>query len=479
MYYIKRAERTVNVFWESVAIEIEKSIAKLKSEYQNKQKPVYFDFRDACNQWVKRSDKYTHLIHRYPAKLLPYIPIFFLFDPKCQKKKGYLLDPFAGTGTVLLEGITHPYNKMDALGVEINPLARLISKVKTTPLKTSVLEKKADDLLAAISKTRRQFEIPQFPNIDLWFKRKAQRDLSRIRYHIEHLRDSNYKDFFWVCFSSIIRRSSLADPKIAPPVVLKEIEYSDKKQTEKVRKQILEKQNPRSIEYFNEEIIKNIKRMNEFSNVMKNESVKSQIVWDDVRTLKKGNCAYKGQIDKSSATNISGVDLVITSPPYINAQKYIRTLKFEIIWLGLMDYSELIELDKQFIGTERIYSDDYSEIIQVGENIADNTIKQIYEKNKKRAGIVAYYYQSMATGMKKIYDALNPGGRFVLVVGNNLVLGKRIQNHKILKNIATQQIGFNLDFIAKDEISSRGMITKRHETSGIILDEWVIVLSKN
>jgi hypothetical protein len=136
-------------------------------------------------------------------------------------------------------------------------------------------------------------------------------------------------------------------------------------------------------------------------------------------------------------------------------------------------------VDKQFVGTERIYLDEYSQITLVDEKIADNTIKQIYKKNKKRAGIVAYYYQSMATGMKKIYNSLNPGGRFILVVGNNLVLGKRVQNHKILTNIATQQIGFNLDFIARDEINSRGMITKRHETSGIIPNEWVIVLSKN
>lgn len=467
------------MFWESVALEVQRSITKLKSEYRKKQRPIHFDFRDACNQWVKRSDKYTHLIHRYPAKLLPYIPIFFLFDPEYKYNNKSLLDPFAGTGTVLLESIIHPYNKMNAFGVEINPLARLISKVKTTPLNKSVLEKKTENLLLAIRKTRHQFEIPQLPNMDLWFTKKAQRDLSRIKHHIESLRNSKYKDFFWVCFSSIIRRSSLADPKIAPPVILKEIEYSDKKQSENVMKQIIEKQNPEPIEYFKEEIGKNIKRMSEFSNVMKNETVQSQIVWDDVKTLKKGNYTHKGHIDKSCATEMTDVDLVITSPPYINAQKYIRTLKFEIIWLGLMDYSELIELDQQFVGTERIYLNEYSERVLVEEKIADNTIKQIYKKNKKRAGIVAHYYQSMATGMKKIYNALNLGGRFVLVVGNNLVLGKRVQNHKILTNIATQQIGFNLDFIARDEINSRGMITKRHETSGIIPEEWVIVLSKN
>jgi hypothetical protein len=229
-----------------------------------------------------------------------------LFDPEYKNNNGSLLDPFAGTGTVLLEGIIHPYNKMNAFGVEINPLARLISKVKTTPLNKSVVEKEAENLLSSIRKTRRQFEIPQLPNMDLWFTKRAQRDLSRIKHHIECLRNSKYKDFFRVCFSSIIRRSSLADPKISPPVILKEIEYSDKRQTENVRKQIIEKQNPKTIEYFKEEIEKNIKRMSEFSIVMKNETVQSQIVWDDVKTLKKGNYTHKGQIDKSCATEMTG-----------------------------------------------------------------------------------------------------------------------------------------------------------------------------
>ncbi len=473
------AQRKPRVSWDSASQEVDAHIKQLKSDYKRYREPIRFRFRDTCSQWLKRSDKYTHMIHSYPAKLLPYIPIFFLFDPSYENRTGYLLDPFAGTGTVLLEGVIHPYQRMNSLGVEINPLARLISKVKTTPLDTTVLQEMANDLVTAIETTPGQFEVPQFPNIDFWFKKKAQRDLARIRYHIDCLEDSDYKDFFWVCFSSIIRRSSMADPKIAPPIILKPIVFSDKKQTERVRKQIMEKQKPEPINYFDEEIKKNIRRLDEFCAAFEDRTVRSEIVWDDVRTLQKGNYVHKGQIDKSSATSLSGVDLVITSPPYINAQKYIRTLKFELFWLGLIDYEDLAEMDKQFIGTERIYTEEYSKMIQVGEKIADSTIKEIYQTNKRRAGIVGTYYRDMAVAMKQIYDALNSGGRFILVVGNNLVCGKRVQNHHVLANIATQQIGFELEFIARDEIKSRGLITKRHETSAIISDEWIMVLNKN
>jgi hypothetical protein len=37
---------------------------------------------------------------------------------------------------------------------------------------------------------------------------------------------------------------------------------------------------------------------------------------------------------------------------------------------------------------------------------------------------------------------------------------------------------FREETVLVDEIRSRGMITKRHETGGLLLDEWVIVLRK-
>lgn len=193
-------EKKSIAFFESASENVAKYIKQIKSDFRRHREPVNFSFRDICSKWIKRSDKYTHLIHSYPAKLMPYIPIFFLFDPSYANKKGYLMDPFAGTGTVLLEGIIHPFNKMNTLGVEINPLARLISKVKTTPLDLVALQKKARELIANIQTTSRHAEIPKFPNINFWFKEKAQIDLAKIRYRIERLENSHFKDFFGFVF---------------------------------------------------------------------------------------------------------------------------------------------------------------------------------------------------------------------------------------------------------------------------------------
>ena len=71
-----------------------------------------------------------HSLHAYPAKLLPNIPYYFLHSG-ILKNSGIVLDPFCGTGTVLLEASLAGHT---TVGAEINPLATLITEVKMSKL---------------------------------------------------------------------------------------------------------------------------------------------------------------------------------------------------------------------------------------------------------------------------------------------------------------------------------------------------------
>jgi hypothetical protein len=422
-------------------------------------------------------------MHRYPAKILPYIPIFFLSSEAYASHRDVILDPFAGTGTVLLESIIHPYFKRNAFGVEINPIARLIAKVKTTPLDTIRLKKEAEVLVNRIKAFSGEAEIPDFPNRDLWFSPRIQVQLAKIRKCIEAVEDPDFRDFFFVCLSSIIRDVSLADPKIAPPVVLKPGNFHKNPQRQKEVAALLRKKKwARPLAYFIRNIKKNIGRIEALNHVeeVASKKVRSVIIWDDARELKRGKQLAKGIIDKSQAEPLESesIGLVITSPPYINAQKYIRTTKFELFWLGLVKGEELAALDGRFVGTERISYKEYNEITVIGVESADHLIKQVYDRDKEKAGIVSRYFGDMHKAMKEIYRVLKKGGRLILVVGDNTICGLGIENHKILSDIATQEIGFELETILVDAIRSRGMITKRHETGGLVPDDWVIVLKK-
>ncbi len=459
-------------------------LIEFRKEFRDSGEPLRVSFRSLCSEWTwaKRSEVYTHLMHKYPAKILPYIPIFFLSTDSYASPTDCVFDSFAGTGTVLLESIVHPHFKRNALGVEISPLARLIAKVKTTPLDITRLRKEARDLAARIKSFSGDVEVPEFPNRDLWFPQRIQLELAKIRRCIEEVENPDFKDFFLVCLSSIIRDVSLADPKIAPPVVLKPENFSNNPDRQKQVEALLRKKKwARPFGYFRRSVSRNIKRVKLLSDVEEivSKKVSSTIIWDDARQLKYGQLLAKGMIDKSDAKEVDNgsIGLVITSPPYINAQKYLRTTKFELFWLGLIGQDDVVDLDRQFVGTERVFQEEYQNATLLGVESADCLIEQIYTKDAEKAGVVSRYFRDMRQAVSEIYRVLKKTGRFVLVVGDNTICGLPVENHKILTDIATE-VGFRLDVIFVDEIRSRGMITKRHETGGMVLDDWVIVLEK-
>src|SRR5947209_1395898 len=86
-------------------------------------------FRDSDGT-IGRRDFVTHWIHRYPAKMFHRIPEAIL-DALPSDSQLTILDPFCGSGTVLLEGMLRGHS---TIGIDINPIARLISRVKTTAI---------------------------------------------------------------------------------------------------------------------------------------------------------------------------------------------------------------------------------------------------------------------------------------------------------------------------------------------------------
>ena len=110
-------------------------------------------------------ERITHSVHPYPAKLLPHIPHFLLSHPDLLPEKGVVGDPFCGSGTVLLE--TALVGK-HAWGLDCNPLATLISQVKTTPIEPSRIAR-------GLQRIRKNAPLiqnpitPDVPNLRYWF----------------------------------------------------------------------------------------------------------------------------------------------------------------------------------------------------------------------------------------------------------------------------------------------------------------------
>lgn len=120
------------------------TIEQLFQQYEEKNHAIMVDFKSLVPEIVK-PERYTHLIHPYPAKLLASIPYYILRTERFCPNGGVVLDPFCGAGTVLLEAILCGKN---ALGADANPIARLISEAKTQYVPANDLKIELDILLS-------------------------------------------------------------------------------------------------------------------------------------------------------------------------------------------------------------------------------------------------------------------------------------------------------------------------------------------
>jgi len=412
------------------------------------------DFQRKYNAKAILSTNYlTHGIHSYTAKLIPHIPHYFI--EKYTKRGDVIFDHFCGSGTTLLEARLLGRN---AIGIDINPLATLISEVKTTPLDT-------DELNLAIRLVKEKVRngygriIVKFPNINYWFCKKAQNELSKIKFNVENLNgrfNENINKFLLTCFSSIIRKSSYADPRMAKT-------YKSKRVIEKIENGWT----PTPIQYFEKVLDKNLERIKSVSEHLNRNNNYVKVFQGDAR-------------ETSSILNqnrIKKVDFIITSPPYINAQDYFRSYKLELWWLGLATPEEVRYLNKQAIGTENISGSNYNSIPKSENRLLNPILNKIWKINKKKSYIIYNYFENMERVVKESYKALKIGGHFCLITGNNTICGIQIPTYKILIYIA-ENTGFKLVEIFRDEIRNRSLPPDRNHQGGIIKEEWITVFRK-
>lgn len=463
------------------------TLKPITEQYErDNRKPVILDFKAATHALIgdnyNKDNRHINYIHSYPGRIFPYIPLYILSLYDFIHLDGYLLDPFAGSGTILLESIINPFVKRNSIGVEINPLARLISRVKTTPMDFSRIDQFTRELGKRYSQSADgETYVPSFKNLDLWFSPKAAERLAKLRYSIENLDiSSDYRDFFWVCFSSVVRKVSKADPYIPPPVVLKPEKYKNSPRYERLKALLESVENPDVWALFEEVVNNNRTRLETLHNFeeVRNGKVTAEVIWDDARRVKKGLLSERGKIVKDSATVLptNSIDIICTSPPYLTAQKYIRTTRLELLWLGYTE-EEVRDLVKTSIGTERVSAESGFYVSPLGIDSIDSLVDDTLCKSRVRGSMVYGYFKNMIKALKEMYRLLSNGGYAVLVVGSNKVLGKRVRTYRLLTDAAIS-LGFREITILRDEIRTRSMMTARNGTGGLIRDEYIIILKK-
>ena len=293
----------------------------LHNQYQLARAPIEVNFRKLV-PFTSGVDRLTHLIHSYPAKVLLNIPLFFLHCDQVGDV-GHLRDPFCGSGTVLLEGMVRGWS---VSGADSNPLARLISKVKLTALDV-------DEISAAEKRVRDQWKKdwqPFMPVVDVnyWFAEGAQKKLGGLSAAIGREENVQVRNFLYICLSAFVRKASFADPRLSVPVRAADISAQ---WTTVERYDVLE--------LFEATVADNSRRVAMLSG-LQNGSSSEVVISNDARRTREHPLPN------------SCVDLVVTSPPYVGAQKYIRATSLNLAWLGLVPTGKLRDLEAVSKGVE-------------------------------------------------------------------------------------------------------------------------------
>ena len=426
-----------------------KAIETLRKRYMGSRRAIPVSFRKLV-PWMKVGERATHYLHPYPAKLLPQIAHFFLSSNKFCPTRGVVLDPFGGSGTVALEACL---SGRRAVYVDTNPLARLIAKTKLWDSTGVDFEITLNRVKERFKKSRTTAH-PDVINVSKWFDPQVIRALARIRAAIRLEEDEKIKEFLDVTFSATVRRVSNADLRLSVPVLAKSKNLQIRDASDVWLK-------------FEEQFRSNARRSSELRKIMPND-VGIEIFGDDARSMTPNS---GGIIRKAS------VDLVITSPPYAGAQKYIRASSLCLGWLGLAGTGQLKPLENKTIGREHLLKNEVKNISSTSVSSANKVLARIRQKNPVRAAICSTYLNEMEQVIKQVSEVIKAGGYFVLVIGNNEVCGEKFLSSRYLAELASNS-GFDLEMKMVDEIKSRGLMTKRNRSAGIIAREWVLVFKK-
>ncbi|WP_343524134.1 DNA methyltransferase [Pedobacter sp.] len=442
-------------------------INQLLSKYKSgNNEPIEVSFRELVAE-LDKSDRATHLIHTYPAKLLMHIPYFFLNNSVFSNEGDLVLDPFSGSGTVMLESILA---KRNAIGADANPLARLISKVKVQKYDSEILNGYKDYIIAEFN-CERSIDLPKITNIDYWFLTHVQLQLNKIVNAINSIDDEKYRDFYLVCFSNCVKKVSLADQRVSVPVRLNANRYPTVHPLHQEANRKLEALVDINVfDKFIEVVDGNITRVEMFNTEL-SEELSAQVISKDARFLTKS-------LESNELIESETVSLIISSPPYAGAQKYIRASSLNLGWLNFIKTDKsLKELDDLNIGRENYKKAEYSIFKPTGINEADALLEEIHKRNPIRAHIAGNYLIEMRNALKEAVRVLKVGGYFVLVVANNQVCGEEFRTQEYLQRII-EDLGLNVVLRLIDDIKSYGLMTKRNKTASVITREWVLVFKK-
>jgi DNA modification methylase len=314
----------------------------------------------------------------------------------------------AGSGTTLVASRLHGHR---ALGFDTDPLALLIARAWASDVDPKQLRPLAARVLSTAQ--RRYALITQgsaYPTgadketcafVRFWFDPTNRRQLAALSASIASVRDAAAQAVLWCAFSRMIIT------KDAGVSLAMDVSHSRPHRAYKIAPVTPFVRFPLAVEQ--------ILRASHFSEGEKFPQA----------AVRRGD-ARKIPLKNRTA------DLVITSPPYINAIDYLRGHKLSLVWMG-RSVSELRDLRSRNIGSEKFQtpSDDLQRLKTIQKGIGNLAALPMRAQR-----MLLQYFHDMEGVLREISRILKRNGKAVVVVGNSTIRGIYIPNSKILAGIA-------------------------------------------
>ena len=348
-----------------------------------------------------------------------------------------VLDPFCGIGTTLVESMLLGHA---AIGFEINPYAALASRIKTTAhrIRLDRLREEISHLQAfyherITSGTPPTSSPPKgFITRSAFYSPAVLRKVLTTIDFIDSLEDPDIRDVFRLAFAStMISYSNYSyEPSLGRRVSAGKREIHDFPVDHAIRAKL-------------SEIAQDISWVR--ANLRDGK--------EDVRVIKRSFFEYQDYIAPGS------VDLIVTSPPYLNNYHYNRNTRPQLYWLGYVGKpGDMKRLEQANFGKywQTVRDKDNVELaFSLPDTDLEQQLQHLRELNQEKrpyggngwANYAASYFNDCLKFAEGIEYALRPGGTALVVIGNSILQGLPIPTDVYFGKIA-QSVGLRLVRIA-------------------------------
>ena len=409
----------------------------------------------------------AHGLIQYPAMMVPPMQAGLLgVVAKVDVQVSAVLDPFAGSGTTLVECMRLGLNYT---GQDINPLALLFCRTKAGPFHTTHLASAVNDTVDRASSDRERRVEADFSGLDKWFSSEAAIELSRIRRAIRRVDHVWCRRVLWTGLAETVRltsnsRTSTFKLHIRSP--------------NELRSRMV---NP--LETFTAILANITKRLHEETVALREAGHLSANGWY------RGDIMLRlGDSTEMVPPVLGGHDLLVTSPPYGDNNTTVPYGQYSYLplqWIDLEDIDECIdsghlrsthEIDTRSLGgTKKHAARDVQHLLSVSPSLK-RTLLRLEGLPVDRFSRVAAFYRDLDASLHPLLEALRGSAYMIWTVGNRRVGGDLVPTDAILVELLAAK-GVRLVTRIERKIPSKRMAT-RNVIARTMCGETILVLRK-